>query len=138
MIPGTLRKSLLALCAALAACSGGSSGPTGTNTGGNNSGNVQNAITVNLNTTTSSDGYGYNYSTSSFAPTTATISRGGTVTWVNASNTVHNITFTPAAGVPENIADHATGVNTRTFNTAGTFAYRCTNHENMSGVVEVK
>lgn len=47
------------------------------------------------------------------------------------------MTFTPANGVPANVANLATGTASRTFATAGTFEYQCTNHVGMSGSVTV-
>jgi len=71
---------------------------------------------------------------STFTPTQAVIARNGSVAWSFAI--LHNVTFdTP--GSPANITDTATGSVSRTFNTAGTFAYHCTIHAGMSGSVVV-
>lgn len=74
---------------------------------------------------------------SSFSPTSLTIQAGGTVTWSNPSGIRHNVTFT-TSGAPGNIDDHTSGTNQRTFGSAGTFNYNCTNHGGMNGAVAVQ
>lgn len=74
---------------------------------------------------------------SSFNPTSLTIQSGGTVTWSNTSGIAHNVTFT-TSGSPSNIPDHTAGTNLRTFGTAGTFNYNCTNHGGMNGSISVQ
>ena len=74
----------------------------------------------------------------SFVPASVSITRNGTVTWNNTSAVTHNVTFTAATGAPQNIGDHTSGSNSRTFNTAGTFNYRCTLHGGMDGAVTVQ
>lgn len=83
-----------------------------------------------------SDGYGA--SANSFTPGSVTVTLSGTVTWTNSTGFVHNVTFAPAAGIPANIPDLPSGSASRTFATAGTFSYRCTNHSGMSGQVIVQ
>jgi plastocyanin len=86
----------------------------------------------------SNDGYGS--ASFSFDPSNVTITRGGTVTWSTegGSGVVHNVTFSPASGVPTNVANFSSGNNSRTFNTSGSFGYACTNHPGMSGQVTVQ
>jgi len=74
---------------------------------------------------------------SSFSPTSLTIQAGGTVTWSNPSGQTHNVTFI-ASGAPANIGNHTSGTNQRTFGSAGTFNYTCTNHGGMNGAVTVQ
>jgi plastocyanin len=84
----------------------------------------------------SDDGYGT--ATFSFAPNAVTITKGGTVTWTNeAGTTAHNVTFT-TSGSPSDIGNMTSGNATRTFNTAGTYTYHCTNHASMTGTVTVQ
>ena len=71
---------------------------------------------------------------SQFTPGNAVIARNGSVTWTFAI--LHNVTFT-TANSPTNIPDTGTGSVSRTFPTAGTFAYNCTIHPGMSGSVTV-
>jgi plastocyanin len=73
---------------------------------------------------------------SSFNPDIVDITAGGSVTWTNnSSGTLHNVTF--ATLTANNIAEHTTGSNTRSFNSAGSFAYQCTLHGGMTGTVIV-
>lgn len=74
----------------------------------------------------------------SFLPTGVSVTRNGTVTWNNTSSVTHNVTFAAATGAPQNIGDHSSGSNSRTFNTAGTFNYSCTLHGGMAGSVTVQ
>ena len=120
----------------LAACGGGGDGgPTGV-PGGNNQGNSA-PTEANINMKTDPiDTYGYG-GASSFDPPSTTIARGGTITWRNSSGTVHNVTF-ETNGSPSNVPDLPTGSASRTFNTAGTFYYHCSNHSGMAGTIVVQ
>lgn len=72
-----------------------------------------------------------------FTPPQVDITVGGTVTWNFNSVSAHNVTFNAATGAPANISDQTTGSQVRTFNTAGTFPYNCSNHAGMTGTVVV-
>ena len=120
---------------------GGGEAPTGTGNGngnGNGSGAGSGATasaTVAMRST--DDGYGSAYF--SFAPTSVRITRGGTVTWAHEGGAaIHNVTFSAAAGVPANVDNLANGSASRTFNASGSFGYRCSNHEGMTGTVTVE
>ena len=69
-----------------------------------------------------------------FSPANAVVARNGTVTWTFAIQ--HNVTW-DTANSPANIGNTSTGSESRTFPTAGTFAYHCTLHSGMSGTVQV-
>ena len=72
-----------------------------------------------------------------FVPNVITITVGATVTWVFGA-VDHNVLFSAAAGKPADIAIvHNTNVS-RTFTTAGTFAYLCSLHAGMTGSVIVQ
>jgi plastocyanin len=71
-----------------------------------------------------------------FNPTTLTTSVGSTVTWTNADNEVHTTTSNTGLWNSNNVA--ANGTFSFQFTTAGTFAYRCTLHANMTGTVIVQ
>ncbi|MGH7530782.1 MAG: Ig-like domain-containing protein [Gemmatimonadales bacterium] len=78
-------------------------------------------------------------SNNNFSPASVTISDGGTITWEWQGTTdSHNVTFATAAGAPSNIDNMTSGSAQRTFNTAGTFNYSCTNHAGMDGTVTVQ
>jgi plastocyanin len=74
-----------------------------------------------------------------FAADSVLIGASGQVTWTWAGTVApgHNVTF--IGGAPANCATAtAAGTTcTRTFPTAGTFAYSCTNHPGMNGKVTV-
>jgi plastocyanin len=75
-----------------------------------------------------------------FAPSTLTISAGTTVRWVNTRNTRHDVTpnNTAQAGVwTAFVLDTNGEARSYTFNTAGTFSYRCTLHSGMNGTITV-
>lgn len=74
-----------------------------------------------------------------FTPDEVTIATGGTVTWEwQGTTAAHNVTFATTTGAPTNIGDMTSGEGQRTFNTAGTFSYQCTNHPpGMTGTVTV-
>lgn len=71
-----------------------------------------------------------------FSPANAVVARNGTVTWTFAI--LHNVTWDNPATSPANIGDTSTGSVSRTFATAGTFAYHCTIHGGMNGTVTVQ
>lgn len=75
----------------------------------------------------------------SWSPDRVDIARTGTVTF-SISNGPHNVNFAPKGGAPPNIADCVNCSNDRQFNTADAqsgFAYQCTIHAGMNGVVYV-
>lgn len=69
----------------------------------------------------------------SFVPTTVTVKKGTEITWINRDITAHNVTGNGWAS--GNIAPG--GEYTHTFETAGSFDYRCTIHTTMQGTVNV-
>jgi len=77
----------------------------------------------------------------SFSPTPDTVAAGSTVSFAWGS-VAHNVQF-DTQGAPASIGSGTTGFtsgdSTRTFPTAGTYAYHCGIHgPSMSGVVVVK
>lgn len=136
----------LLLAAVLLGCGGGGGGDDGypTTPGGNNPGGGTGGTgtpsgtplpNASVNAKASDDGYGS--ATFAWDPRTVLLQRGGTVTWSNESGTAHTVTFDPATGAPANIAT-LTGSTSRTFGTAGTFAYECTLHPGMQGTITVR
>ncbi len=71
----------------------------------------------------------------SFTPATLTVTVGSTVTWANSGALPH--TVTDAAGSFDSGILLAAETYSRTFTTAGTFAYLCTIHPEMTGTVTV-
>jgi len=73
-----------------------------------------------------------------FQPNDTTVQAGGSVTWNWAGNTSHTLTFTSGpAPLPAETTAQMTGTRTITFNTPGTYGYRCTIHSGMSGTLNV-
>lgn len=73
-----------------------------------------------------------------FDPASMTVAVGSTVTWMNTTGVTHNVTF-DTQGSPSNIPSFASGAQTATFPTKGTFAYHCTIHgASMSGTITVQ
>ena len=73
-----------------------------------------------------------------FTPATLTVNVGDAVTFAFGS-VPHNVFFTQQAGAPADIAGSNTNVSvTRTFATAGTYAYTCHIHPSMQATVEVR
>lgn len=73
-----------------------------------------------------------------FTPQEVNITVGGTVTWTFGARP-HNVVFgTGAAGAPANVPTTSNGQASRTFNTAGSFAYDCTIHPGMTGTVRAQ
>jgi len=69
-----------------------------------------------------------------FSPSSLTIDKGETVTWVNLDSAVHTVT-----GASFDSGSLAKGQSYNfTFNQAGTFTYHCTVHPSMLGEVIVQ
>ena len=83
-----------------------------------------------------------NLQASAFAPASVSVSRGGTVTWLNAAPIAHNITpnnpSQAGTWVAQNVPAQQGFSFAHTFNTAGTFNYACTLHTGMTGTVSVE
>ena len=76
--------------------------------------------------------------TYSWDPSSVDIARNGSVSFVNSTLYVHNVTYTAATGVPANVPDIAPdGNGSSVFNTAGTYTYHCSIHAGMTGTVIV-
>ena len=136
-----LRYAAIAVLALGCGGSGGdaySTGPEGTGTGpGTGPGTGAGSASATVTMRQSDDGYGT--AVFSFSPAAVAITVGGTVTWSNEGGGVaHNVTFSPASGVPANVPNLTSGNASRTFPTAGSYAYQCTNHTGMTGQVNVR
>jgi plastocyanin len=70
-----------------------------------------------------------------FIPATAEVRVGGTVTWTNNDNVVHNAT---GAGFNTTGNMNPGAAVSRTMNTAGTINYSCTLHPGMTGTITVR
>jgi plastocyanin len=118
-----------AVTLALIACSGGGGGSsysTPTDPYGNQG---TTGTTTSANSIQATDGLVFN-------PTSLTVSKGTTVTFTFGSIT-HNIAFGAGSGVADIPGSYSTSVQ-RTFNTAGTFAFQCSIHSNMTGQITIQ
>jgi plastocyanin len=70
-----------------------------------------------------------------FSNTNLVIKAGTTVNWQNDDSMIHTVTADDGSFDSGQLAPG--GVYSRTFNTTGTFAYTCTLHPGMVGVVVV-
>jgi amicyanin len=73
-----------------------------------------------------------------FPADTIVISAGQAIRWNNADPLGHTITFDPASGEASSDLIVASGSYVHRFNRPGTYAYHCTPHPFMKGVVVVK
>jgi plastocyanin len=81
-------------------------------------------------------------STNDFSDHAITVPVGGGVTWTNDSAVTHTVTFTDALRVPTDNGTFNKKVEpgaaiTRSFPTAGTYAFFCMIHPGMQGTVTV-
>ena len=118
----------IALVLVLASCGGGGDGPTYPS---NN--NSQNNPPMNNPPSTSSSVV---VSDNSFDPITTTVAVGTTVTWTFSGYNTHNVSFDNST---VKSADMSGGTYQRTFNSAGSYPYRCSIHgAAMSGTIVVQ
>jgi hypothetical protein len=70
-----------------------------------------------------------------FQPNSLEVTTGSTVTWTNTGAATHTVTADDGSFDSGNLAPGATF--SQTFDTAGTFAYHCNIHPNMTGTIVV-
>ena len=71
-----------------------------------------------------------------FGPSSKTITVGTTITWTNQDAVGHNVTSTSGLFGSSTLGQG--GTFSFTFNTAGTFNYKCTIHPSMTGTIIVQ
>ncbi len=74
----------------------------------------------------------------SFHPSSLSVKAGDTVTWTNEESTAHDVTADDGSfksGPPGGMKQGDTFEHV--FDKAGSFAYKCTVHPNMTGTIEV-
>ncbi len=72
----------------------------------------------------------------SFSPASLSVAKGTTVRWTNNGPTTHTVTSNTSLFDSGNIAA-PNGTFSYTFSTAGTYAYHCSIHPNMTGTITV-
>lgn len=75
-------------------------------------------------------------SSSTFTPPALDLLEDGTVTW-SFGSLGHNVTFGAGDGAPADIPETTNEQVARSFGATGEFAYSCTIHPGMSGIVRV-
>jgi len=73
----------------------------------------------------------------SFSPSSITIKKGTTVTWTNRDNVAHTVVETDGKTGPGSQSIDNGKSYSFTYNTVGTFAYHCSIHPDMTGMVTV-
>ena len=73
-----------------------------------------------------------------FAPADISVGAGTTVTWTNTDAAAHSVTFDGGAVPASGTVDVGTKKALTMPTAAGTYAYKCTFHPNMSGSVVVQ
>lgn len=69
-----------------------------------------------------------------FSPSSLTVKKGTTVTWVNRDSDTHTVTPLNVTAEFKDSGDMMKGATFKvTFNTEGEFKYRCAPHSSMSG-----
>jgi len=93
--------------------------------------------TVSSSGTTTSGTQNLTISNFAFSQPSITVHVGDTVTWTNQDSTAHTVTSTD--GGPLNSGNMANGVSySYTFTKTGTYAYHCSYHPYMTGIVTVQ
>jgi plastocyanin len=120
-----------AVAVVLASCGGGGDATSTTSPGGGGGGGGSNENCT---------GGQFCMSATTFFPTTATVTRGSTVTWVNNSGIQHTVTFDDPSNVSGgNVTSISSGTASRTFNTSGTYHFICSIHgPSMQGTLTVQ
>lgn len=117
--------SVLLISSALVACGGGN--PTENPPPGNGGGGGSTPVAT---TAVSIQG-------SAFVPSAIRVAPGAVVTWTNADNIDHNVSF--ASTTVADIPSWSSGPRTTTMPAAaGTYQYNCTIHAGMAGSVQVQ
>ncbi len=70
-----------------------------------------------------------------YSPSTITVSAGTTIKWTNKDGVAHTVTSN--SGLFDSGSIGSNGTYSHTFNTAGTFPYKCTFHPSMTATVVV-
>jgi plastocyanin len=72
-----------------------------------------------------------------FSPANLTVKKGTTVTWTNQDSTAHTVTETDGQKGPDSSSLGNGKTYSFTFDTVGTFKYKCSIHPEMLGTVTV-
>jgi plastocyanin len=122
---------LLMCAAALAACGGSGASPAGST--------AASAAAPSATAPSQAPAAGGDASVTiqdfAFGPPSLSVAAGTTVTWTNADGAAHTATADDGSFDSSSIAPGATF--SQAFETAGTFAYHCSIHPNMTATIQV-
>jgi plastocyanin len=122
---------LLLCAAALAACGGSSSSPAASAAGSA----AAPSEAAPSEAPAAGGGDAVTIANFAFGPASLSVAAGTTVTWTNEDTTAHTATADDGSFDSSSIAPGATF--SQAFDTAGTFAYHCSIHPNMTATIEV-
>lgn len=123
--------ALVVACAALVAGCGSSSG------GSSSSAPAQSTSTPAASSSSAGDAVNVNMQNIAFAPTSVTVKKGGTVTWLNKDSVDHNVTATRGATFKSATLGRGAQFTWQAI-TTGTIDYVCTIHPNMTAKLIVQ
>jgi plastocyanin len=128
---------LLACAAALAACGGSASSPAPSAAATSEASPSEAAPSEAAPSEAPAAGGGDAVTIANFAfgPASLSVAAGTTVTWTNNDSAAHTATADDGSFDSSTIAPGATF--SQAFDTAGTFAYHCAIHPNMTATIEV-
>lgn len=140
----SLPGSILAIVAVLALAGAGCYKATTTNTNTTSNTSAVTNSSTNTSTTNSTTNTTTNQAAIasvsivdfSYSPSSLTVAKGTKVTWTNNGSALHTVTGT-SGGPNSNGNISPGGTYSFTFDTAGTFSYRCGNHASMQASVTV-
>jgi plastocyanin len=121
----------LLLCAALAACGGSSSSPAASAAASA----AAPSEAAPSEAPAAGGGDAVTIANFAFGPASLSVAAGTTVTWTNEDTAAHTATADDGSFDSSSIAPGATF--SHAFDTAGTFAYHCSIHPNMTATIEV-
>ena len=120
---------LLVCAAALAACGGSASSPAAASAAAPSEAAPSEAPAAGGGDAVSIKNF-------AFGPASLSVAAGSTVTWTNDDSAAHTVTADDGAFDSSSIAPGSTF--SQTFVAAGTFAYHCSIHPNMTATIEVQ
>ena len=127
---------LLLCAAALAACGGSSSTPAASAAAPAAPSEAAPSAAAPSEAPAAGGGDAVTIKNFAFGPASLSVAAGTTVTWTNDDTAAHTATADDGTFDSSSIAPGATF--SQTFDTAGTFAYHCSIHPNMTAPIEVK
>lgn len=128
--------ALLILATLLIGCGGGTApADSGNNTPPPNQPGTPASPAATALVSMSASGDAYGGTSNFFSPNAVSIVVAGRVTWRNATNVSHNITFSGAPAPAATLAPAAE--YEQTFGAVGSFPYQCTLHAGMNGTITV-